>query len=287
MEQIYRAVGISRQAIWKWKGREQSKVEQEVQIIKHVKRWRKKHPKMGSRPMYYSITGEGIELGIGINQFEQIIRDNDLVVGKARTRKPKCSDGKGRNGHPNLTNGLELTDINQLIVLDITYLWIGNRWCYLFALKDVYSQWIVITPSQSMEAKNALICLEEFIKLRGEQAFKGCIHHSDNGSQYNCTKYIETLNKYGFLISRSTQCKENGSVEQSHHVSKNMYLEPLGIKTFEQLKKACKEFMYKNNYERAIKQLGWVTPKKFEESLRNLSLGARMKKKMFDFSQIT
>ncbi|MCO5278359.1 MAG: hypothetical protein M9911_10250 [Saprospiraceae bacterium] len=116
-----------------------------------------------------------------------------------------------------------------------------------------------------MEAKHAATCLDDFVKLRGPLSVRGCIHHTDNGSQYNCGKYKDKLAGYGILISRSTQCKENGSSEQSHHVSKNMYLEPLGLKTFAQLKKACKDFMYKNNYKRAIKQLGWKTPFQFEE----------------------
>jgi putative transposase len=256
MEQVYEAIGITRQAIWKWKQRSEAKAEQTDRIIQEVKRWRQKHPKMGSRPMYYSMKCEGIALGVGVNQFEQIIKDHHLVIGKARSRKPKCSDGKGKEDYPNLTNGLELTGINQLIVLDITYIWITTRWCYIFSLKDVYSQLVVLTASENLEAKHAITCLDDFVKLRGPLSVRGCIHHTDNGSQYNCGKYKDKLAGYGILISRSTQCKENGSSEQSHHVSKNMYLEPLGLKTFAQLKKACKDFMYKNNYKRAIKQLG-------------------------------
>jgi hypothetical protein len=63
-----------------------------------------------------------------------------------------------------------------------------------------------------------------------------------------------------------------------------MYLEPLGLKTFAQLKKACKDFMYKNNYKRAIKQLGWKTPFQFEESIKGIPEELRPKKKMHDFS---
>lgn len=284
MEQVYRAIGVSRQAIWTWKIRNQVKVEKEAMILAQINKWRKGHPRMGSRPMYYSIVGQGIDLGVGINRFEQIIIDNNLIVGKARTKKPRCSDGKGRENYPNLTHGLELTGINQLIVLDITYIWVGDKWFYIFALKDVYSQWVVITPSQNMEAKSALTCLQEFIKLRGLQAVRGCIHHSDNGSQYNWSEYKKALKDNGFLISRATNCKENGSIEQLHHVSKNMYLEPMGIKNFNHLKKACTEFIYKNNYQRAIEQLGWKTPDKFEKSLINLPIESRIVKKMYDFN---
>ncbi|MCB0605031.1 MAG: hypothetical protein KDC25_09205, partial [Saprospiraceae bacterium] len=51
-----------------------------------------------------------------------------------------------------------------------------------------------------------------------------------------------------------------------------------------QLKKSCKDFMYKNNYKRAIKQLGWKTPFQFEESIKGIPEELRPKKKMHDFS---
>lgn len=283
MEKVYEAIGISRQALWKWKIRDQGVREHETWIVSQIKKWRTNHPKMGSRPMYYSIKGQGIDLGVGVNKFEQIVREYNLVVGKAKTKKPKSSDGKGKENYPNLTNGLVLSDVNQLIVLDITYIWVDDKWSYIFALKDVYSQWMVISPSQSLESKTALTCLNTFIKLRSKQAVKGCIHHSDNGSQYNWSVYKKTLLENGFQISRSTCCKENGSVEQSHHISKNMYLEPFGIKSFNHLKEACKDVMYRNNYERAIKQLGWLTPAKFEKSLANLPTESRILKRMHDF----
>jgi transposase InsO family protein len=286
MEMVYRTLGISRQAIWKAKIRLSTMQEKEAAIVSQVEQWRVNHPKMGSRPMYYSMVGKGIELEVGVNKFEQIVKDNNLLVGKTRTKKPRTSDGKGKENHPNLTNGLILKDINQLIVLDITYIWVSDKWAYIFSLKDVYSQRIVITPSQNMEAKTALICLESFIKLRGKQSVKGCIHHSDNGSQYNWGVYKRTLLEHGFLISRSTRCKENGSIEQLHHVSKNMYLEPMDLKHFDQLKKACKEVMHKNNHERAIKQLGWMTPHEFEKSLLNLPKESRIVKRMHDFDPI-
>ncbi|MCO5277397.1 MAG: hypothetical protein M9911_05360 [Saprospiraceae bacterium] len=117
-------------------------------------------PRWG-RDLCITMKCEEIALGVEVNQFEQIIRDHHLVIGKARSRKPKCSDGKGKEDYPNLTNGLELTN-NQLIVLDITHIWITTRWRLYFFLKDVYSQWVVLTASENLEAKHAITCLDDF-----------------------------------------------------------------------------------------------------------------------------
>lgn len=284
MEQVYKEIGITRQAIWKWKYRQNVKVDKTAVILEQIIKWRKNHPKLGSRQLYHTMRNGGVKLGIGINQFEKIVKENGFMAGKARTKKPQGSDGKGKRDYPNLTNGLELTGINQLIVLDLTYIWVDNQWCYIFTIKDVYSQWMVLKPSRSKEAKYALQCLEEFVKLRGKNEVKGCIHHSDNGSEYEWTPYKKALFDYGFLISRSRTCKENGSVEQSHHVSKNMYIEAWGVKTFEKLDKACKEFEFRNNHQRAIKQLGNISPLEFERSIKNIPHELRKKKTMHDFN---
>jgi len=284
---VYSVAGLTRQGVWQWSRDREQRATQVAEILKHIVKWRKGHPKMGSRPLYYSILRSGVDLGIGVNKFEQIVREHGLLVGKAKTKKPHSSDGKGKENYDNLTNGLELTGINQLIVLDITYIWVEDRWCYIFSLKDVYSQMVFVIPSENMEAKNALACLDKYVKYHGKEAVKGCIHHSDNGSQYNWQAYKEALKAYGMRISRARQCKENGSSEQSHHICKNMYLEPWQIKTYEQLEKACQKFMDKNNRERAIKQLGYLTPYKFEQKLKEIPMEQRKRKQMHDFDNTT
>lgn len=66
-----------------------------------------------------------------------------------------------------------------------------------------------------------------------------------------------------------------------------MYLEPWQIKTYEQLEKACQKFMDKNNRERAIKQLGYLTPYKFEQKLKEIPMEQRKRKQMHDFDNTT
>ena len=144
-----------------------------------------RYPSMGGRPLYYTMLNQGEHIPKGVNKFERLIKNNDLTVGVAKKSGPHTSDGFGKRAYPNLTNGLVLTDINQLLVADITYIWISNRWCYLFMLKDVYSQRLIsIVPSENMKEENAFKTLLECEKLRGRKSLQACIYHSDNGSQY-------------------------------------------------------------------------------------------------------
>lgn len=286
MEEVYRFLGTSRQAIKQSKRRKSIQYTIEAQIVSLVKDWRKTHPMMGSREMYHSLVHQGKDILVGINKFEAIVSKYGLNVGSAKTFKPMTSDGRGKDGYSNLTNKLNINDINQLIVGDITYFDIKGKWHYIFTLKDVYSQNLLgLIADRTMRSSNLMEALAAVKKTRGSSALKGCIHHSDNGSQYNSTEYKEELLNLKMKISRAENCQQNGSAEQLNHIIKNMYLNHWSISSLGELKQACRELQYLNNHQRTIKQLGHKTPHSFEKYIKTIPSDKRVKKQMYDFNQ--
>lgn len=286
MEQVYAMTGTSRQWYAQYSKRLSRQKYVEHHLVDLVKAWRKHHPRMGSREMYYSLLNQGASLEVGINKFEKIVSAHGLCVGVAKRFRPLTSDGKGKGAYQNLTNGLIINDINTLIVGDITYFDIKGIWHYIFTLKDVYSQYILaLEASNTLQEIHAIKALQASIDHRGSQAMKGCIHHSDNGSQYNGKTYKSMLLSHKILISRAENCKQNGSAEQLNHVIKNMYLKHWSIGSLRELKQACAELKYLNNHQRTIDQLGHKTPADFEEELISLPIKNRMQKKMYNFNE--
>lgn len=286
MESLYRFLNTSRQWYAQYNLRQYDKITLEKNIVSHVKQWRKHHPKMGSRQMYFSLTNLGINLPVGINKFENIVSKYHLGAGTAKRFRPLTSDGKGKGNYPNLTNGLIINDINCLIVGDITYFDIKGKWFYIFTLKDVYSQYILsLIAADTLEELHAIAALKHVVNIRGTRAIKGCIHHSDNGSQYNGNSYKIQLSELEMKISRADSCQQNGSAEQLNHIIKNMYLNHWSISSFRELKQACKELQYLNNHQRVINQLGQRTPVDFENYIKTVSVDQRPKKQMYDFNQ--
>lgn len=285
MESFYKEIGRSRQAYVQQRARHIAKNSLEEELITMVKQIRQAHPRMGSRSLYHTIKEMDLDLPIGITNFEKLLSRSNLTVGSAKSRSPRTSDGLGKRNYPNLTNNMVLNGINQLLVADITYFWVSTRWCYVFVLKDVYSQRVIsMIPSENMKAKNALANLWELNALRGESCLRGCIFHSDNGSQYESSLFTKELERLEMKISRSATCTQNGSSEQCNHIIKNMYLEHLGIQTYRDLVKSCKRVQYLMNYERAIKQLGDISVEKFERQIATLEPNERPLKRMHDFS---
>lgn len=284
MNELYASIGMTRQAVHQKKKLLESKKLVIDKLVEQIKTVRSQHPHMGSRPMYYNLGEMGIDVPMGINSFENLVKEEGLSVGKARAKYQKTSDGLGKENYSNLTNGLIINDINKLIAADITYFEIEECRCYLFVLKDVYSQRVLsLMPSRNMYSENAVECLKDMVKLRNTTNFEDCIHHSDNGSQYNSKLYKSQLSSMKISISRAESCKQNGSVEQMNHIIKNMYLENWAIATFKELQQACKEFLYLNNENRTIKQLGFLSPAKFEAKIRKMNACERPIKRMHDF----
>ena len=286
MEALYAQVGHTRQGFSYAEQNEATQAIERTKLLMLIKQWRELHPGMGARTLYYTMSNAKVELNMGINKFEQFIRFNGLNVLAASKKWPKTSDGKGRENYKNLTHGMTLNNINQLIVGDITYYWVDGKWHYIFTLKDAYSQRILsIIPSPNMEHIHAIACINDAIKIRGKEALNGCIHHTDNGSQYNADAYKKILNDNGMLISRAASCQENGSAEHVNHVAKNMYLYHWNIKTFAELSQKCKEFKKLNNEQRAIEQLGNISPNQFEYVISQLNIEERPLKTLYDFKQ--
>lgn len=286
MEMFYEEIGKSRQLYSKRLQSNKNRLETESKILSHVRNWRQDHPRMGSRILYHTMQESGIIIPIGITSFERLLSRKGMTVGTAKKSSPHTSDGLGKRNYPNLANGLTMNDINQLVVADITYFWVNDRWCYLFVMKDVYSQRLVsLVASEGMKAENAVKNLQELKQLRGVKALEGCIHHSDNGSQYEALIFKAELETLTMKISRGKSCQENGSCEQINHIIKNMYLTHFGIRTFSELKLACEKVKSLMNNKRAVQQLGNISVQKFERSLDLIPLAKREKKTLHDFNQ--
>lgn len=285
MERLYAFLGETRQNHHQKVCRVKRLNFIEQELLELVLSYRVLHPRMGSRQLFHTMRNAGEDVKLGITKFEKFMSRHGLTVRPRRSKKPRTSDGLGRGKYENLTNGLIINGINQLIVADITYYDITECRCYIFALKDVYSQRILgLTPSIDMSTRNAISCLDQMREQRKTDVFPSCIHHTDNGSQYNSDEYKIALKNMKIKISRSHSCVENGSIEQMHHIVKNMYFDPWHIDTFRQLRRACKKIIELNNNHRAIKQLGNQCPNEFEKHVASIPQKDRPQKLLYDFT---
>ena len=101
---------------------------------------------------------------------------------------------------PNLATSMTLNGPNQLWVADITYVAITTGFVYLAVILDAWSRRVVgYAISRSIDVRVAAAALKAAINARDPP--RGCVHHSDRGSQYASETYRTILRQYGFVAS--------------------------------------------------------------------------------------
>lgn len=284
MQRFYDYVGISRQGYKKALSRlefnkqQWDKIKDKILEHRNSKDWR-----AGSRSLFYNLNIKA-EFGIGVNNFERLVSDNALSLMPLRLKVTTTKSCAQSWNYPNLLNGKEVNNINQVIVGDLTYIYLHGERFYLFCLTDIYSARIVgHSLSRDMRAKSALIALKKWFNLRGSINLKSCIHHTDGGSQYFSNIYRKMLEDNEIRISRAKTCLENGYAEQRNGLIKNHLLPTIKTRGLGIPHQQVNRIINIYNHDRKQEKLGWLSPVDFE---KNLIIGNRNRKlKLHDFEK--
>ena len=106
--------------------------------------------------------------------------------------------GKAEYIHPYLLRDLTIESPNQVWGIDITYIAMRKGFMYLTAIIDLHSRYIVGWGlHNTLQAENVKEVLEDAISNHG----KPDIVNSDQGSQFTCPLWIDTLKKHTIRIS--------------------------------------------------------------------------------------
>lgn len=232
MNQLYRLLGISKQAVHQ-QARKQKTFDQKVMdLMLEVDELRSQHPGCGVEKMYYTLKPDFM----GRDRFIETFMDLDYRVKKIknyhRTTLPVSLK------YPNLIEGMTVTKKNMLWQSDITYYDIKGKFYYLFFIIDVYTRCIVgYAVSESLRAEANIRALKMAVKEHGYPM----IHHSDRGSQYIEKRYTKMLTDNACSISMGLKAQENAYAERINGIIKNEYLKYKEIKNLDQLRKEVKK----------------------------------------------
>ena len=266
MERFYKQVGLSRQGYFQALIRQERQDKMMDQIKKQVKGYRgSKDSRAGSRSMYYNM-GIKEDYHLGVNKFEHLMSTYGLSLKPLRIRVVTTRSTKQSWNYLNLTKGLTVSGINEVVVGDLTYVNYRSERYFLFCLTDVYSARIVgWSWSRRMRAEDALIALKMWKQLRGPGAIRGCIHHTDGGSQYFSDLYLGVMGDLKLQISVARDCLDNGFAEQrnglfKHHLVPVLPPDLAGPNLIEEVSRIIRNY----NHDRKQEKLGWKSPVEYE-----------------------
>jgi len=224
---------------------------------------REAQPGCGVEKMYYTLRPNFL----GRDRFIDVFMDLGYRLEAPKNRSRTTFSVRCK--YENLITGLCVRGINQVVQSDISYFQINNKFYYLIFIIDVYSKRIVgYRASDHMRATANYKALQQFQYLRGKGQLLNCIHHSDRGSQYMCTKYINALKENGCHISVGFKAQENAYAERINRTIKQEYLIPWNITTFSTLKRKLKQAVDHYNHQRIHNHLpDKISPVQFEKLL--------------------
>lgn len=269
IKEVCGLLGYTKQAYYKRMNQVHQNRYREDLVVSLIRKKRKLWKRGSGRNLLESLQEEFRKhnIKIGRDKFYEILRRNGLLQTR-KLRKAKTTYSYHHfHKYPNLIKGIEPLAPNQIIVSDITYIWLKNteNYCYLFLTTDMYSRKILgYCISENLKASSALETIKMAVRSIGSS--KNCIHHSDRGIQYCCTAYTEYLKRTGIKISMTENGDplENPIAERINRTIKEEFTteKTLSFTNFEEAQREISQIIKFYNEDRPHRSIEMLTPNK-------------------------
>jgi len=272
--------GKTKQGYYKQINKIEQKSIEKYLVLEMIKEKRKLWKRGSGRNLHASLQKEFKKhnIKLGRDKFFDLLRDNGLLMSKRQRRTRTTFSYHHYHKYPNIIKDIVIDRPNQVIVTDITYLWIEDveNFAYLFLITDMYSRKIIgYCLSQDMKTKSSLVALK--MALKNMRDTIGCIHHSDRGVQYCSHRYTNYLKKYKMLISMTENGDplENPIAERVNRTIKEEFTlqKQISFPSFNVAKKQINKIIDFYNNERPHRSIEMLTPSvayKLEGTLKRM-----------------
>lgn len=154
---------------------------------------------------------------------------------------------------------------NKAWATDITYIHTGEGFLYLNPVLDLFSRRVIsYKVDDNMKYTLPLRAIQEAVAKR--EPDEDWTHHSDRGSQYSSTDYIEALEeaKANVSMSRKGNPYDNACVESFFASMKKEFLHKHAFQTKGEAMAAIDFYIDLYNNKRKHSSLGYTTPLEYE-----------------------
>lgn len=214
-----------------------------------------KYPFYGSRRVKVALLQE-YSIDICREHVQHLMRDMGLeaIYPKKNTSIPNNQHPK----YPYLLKGITASYPNHIWGTDITYIRMNGGFCYLVAILDWYSRYIVnwtLSPTLEIE-----FCLENMSDALSNHT--PYIANSDQGSHFTSPKHTSLLTEKGVLISMDGRgrCMDNIFTERLWRTLKYECIFIHDYKTISEVRDGLSQYIQFYNTERPHQSLDYKTP---------------------------
>ncbi|HBB4821067.1 IS3 family transposase [Escherichia coli] len=259
------ALEIHRSSYRYWRKRRDTVNPARVRLCREIRRaWNQSRGSAGARTLAEMLTQNGVPMSrYRAGRLMKYLNLSSCQPGKHQYKN-------ARQEHTSLPNLLErqfaVPEPDRVWCGDITYLWAGNRWCYLAVVMDLFAR-RVIGWSLSAHADTALIssALRMAYETRGQP--RDVVFHSDQGSQYTGLKYQQLLwrCRINQSVSRRGNCWDNSPMERFFRSLKTEWVPTNGYAGKDEARQQINDYIL--NYYNSVRPHhynGGLTPEESE-----------------------
>jgi putative transposase len=267
VEKMCELARVSRASYYRWVQPAEEDRREETELRQAIQKGSLEHRFYGYRRITALLRQQGWT--VNTKRVRRLMNEDGLLAIRRRKFLVTTDSEHQMQIYPNLARTLALADRDQLWVSDLTFIRMGEEFCFLAVVLDAYSRLVVgWSLGESLTSELAIAALEMAIEKRNPRP--GLVHHSDRGTQYASHIYMDKLESIGALASMSRPGRpwENGKCESFMRTLKKEEIDARSYRNRAELESNIAEFIEKNyNQVRLHSALGYISPQNFENAI--------------------
>lgn len=212
----------------------------------------------GTRKLKIECQKTGVQLSR--RRISRIMRFNGLVsaytVKKYKVQKSQVNESETKNEIQREFNGRKEKEV---IVSDLTYVRVGQKWNYICIIIDLFNREIV--GYSCGHHKDAKLVYQAFTKIKGS-LYDYEYFHTDRGSEFDNYLIDEVLKTFHIKqsLSRKGNPYDNAVAEAQFKIIKTEFVRPRWFETLNQLEVELNAYVKWFNHKRIHSTLGYLSP---------------------------
>jgi putative transposase len=200
------------------------------------------------------------KLQVSRRRIARIMKKYSLVSNYTLKKYKKAPDDVNNEKVENIVNREFNRDTHlEVIVSDLTYVRVGNKWNYICTILDLYNREII--GYSCGENKDAKLVLKAFSTIQ-HPLNKIMIFHTDRGSEFKNVAIDDLLKTFNVdrSLSRKGLPYDNAVAEATFKIIKTEFVYPNGFKSLWELRVKLMDYVNWYNNARFHGSLGYMTP---------------------------
>jgi len=257
---------VSRATFYRFDSARQRR-DRDVDLRDEIQRIALEYPSYGRPRITAELNSRGWK--VGHRRVRRILKEDNLLCLRRRKFRVITTDSDhGLRVYPNLAADINVTQIDQLWIADITYIRLETEFIYLAVVLDAFSR-RVIGWALDRHLEDDLSIAALAMALRTRQPREGLTHHSDRGVQYASHDYTNLLKEHDVRISMSRKGNpyDNAKCESFMKTLKYEEVYRQEYRDLAEARSSIERFLEQiYNGKRLHSALGYRSPAEFERT---------------------